>query len=80
MRVTIEFEANGAAFEGVLALGSLAYVLKQAHRKVLEQCDRPHATVCDAPEEADKLRDSHGNVIGSVRVEREAINDGDDIV
>jgi hypothetical protein len=67
MRIIIEFDTDTAAFDQPNKYVEVQHILERAQHKIIEQMDRAPA-VCDSPEEADILRDHHGNVIGSVEV------------
>ncbi len=69
MRITIEFETSGSDFEAQGVPLGAANVVRAAALKVEEILERTPVTVCDAPEEADLVRDANGNVIGRIRVE-----------
>jgi len=70
VKVKIEFDTDNAAFEGEGLGLELARVLGRARLNILSQMARRPGCVCDAPESADKLRDSNGNTIGTVEVTR----------
>jgi hypothetical protein len=69
MKVSIEFECGDDALSTDFE-NEVRYVLDRAKYKLVEQFDRVPATVCTAPEAADKLLDSNGNTIGFVRLEK----------
>lgn len=69
MKVFIEFECDNADFEDSFE-GALRCVLSSCITKVLKQRSRS-ASVCTAPEAADKLYDVNGNTIGYVRLLKE---------
>ncbi len=76
MKVTIEFDCSNAAFSGEdfsddLFLEEVSHILAQADWKIRSQFYRPPASVCTAPESADKLIDSNGNTVGTVILKRE---------
>jgi hypothetical protein len=68
MKIIIEFECDNAAFEGWLFQREVLRILLDAHRKIGEQLSRKEGCVCTALESADKLLDSNGNTVGSVKV------------
>lgn len=70
MKVKIEFSTNNAAFEYGFE-EELGYILHQATQKLFEQRRRDPATVCDAPESADLLKDTNGNTVGTVQLVEE---------
>lgn len=65
MRVIVEFDVDNDAFRHN---DEFAQVMDQALDKILKQLKRNVATVCTAPEEADKVRDSNGNVVGRILI------------
>ncbi len=68
MRVLIELNTDTAAFDEDLS-AEMFVVFEQAYAKVLEQkARRTTGVLCTAPEEADKLRDSNGNVVGKITI------------
>lgn len=73
MKVTIEFTTDNDAFEEDL-LGETKRILTQALRKIEAQLEREPGCVCTHPESTDKLLDSNGNTVGSVRAVREIGN------
>lgn len=69
MHIFIEFHTDNAAFED----DGRAYItdaIMQSVLKIEAQMRRPEGCTCTAPEAADKLLDTNGNTIGSVRLER----------
>lgn len=68
MRVHIEFDCDTEAFKYLH--DEIIYVCTKAARKIERQTLRSDGCICTAPEEDDLLRDRHGNIIGSVRVEK----------
>lgn len=71
MKVTITFETGTAAWVDEGFGWQLRHVLEQVEGKVMRQLTREPGCVCDAPEADDKVIDSNGNTIGSVKVEDE---------
>lgn len=69
MRVKLEFNMDSHAFEDEDLDVALAFMFRQARRKIIEQLARP-AALCTAPESADKLLDVNGNTIGSIQVDQ----------
>jgi len=69
MKIIIEVECQGAAFDNFEY--EIHRILNQAEHKILQQRDREPATICDAPEAADKLLDVNGNTVGTVRYEKQ---------
>jgi rubredoxin len=67
-KVTIEVTLAGSAFDRQPMI-ELEHILLRAVGKVEEQLARRGGTVCAAPESADKLLDTNGNTVGTVRVE-----------
>lgn len=72
MRVTIEFETDNTAFSDDFT-AELNHVLYSAEMKIWAQRRRKPATVCTALESIDKLLDTNGNTIGTVRIEKQRI-------
>lgn len=77
MKVIIEFECDNDAFVGDddweqdlidTFYTEVGNVLEQAREKIVEQRRREDGCVCTALESADKLLDSNGNTVGTVRV------------
>lgn len=68
MRITIDIRKEGDALVNDFGQ-EFARIMRGVPGKVLAQLARDPATVCNAPEEEDKLRDINGNVVGSLRVD-----------
>ena len=68
MKVVIEFEITGTAFEDDLG-GQLYDFGAQITSKILAQMARDPSVVCDALEVDDKLIDLNGNTVGTIKVE-----------
>ena len=66
MRIKIDFCCDNAAFEDDL-FAEIEYLLYQIPEKVRQQLARKPC-VCTAPESADKLFDSNGNSVGSLKI------------
>jgi hypothetical protein len=74
MKLIIEIEMDNDAFDFVgggefNAAHELSRILRDVPNKMVAQLRRP-ASLCDAPEAADKLLDINGNTVGSVRLEK----------
>lgn len=67
MKITIELETDNAAFEDDFRF-ELKQILNQAFSKILSQKKRKPCK-CTAPESIDKLLDTNGNTVGSVRAQ-----------
>ena len=68
MKIVIELETDNAAFEDDFRF-ELKQTLNQAFNKILSQRKRKPGCICKAPESIDKLLDTNGNTVGSVRVQ-----------
>lgn len=68
MNLTIKIDLDNAAFEDDM-IGELAQVLRSCVGKTIAQLERPDS-LCDHPEAADKLLDSNGNTVGSIRLRK----------
>lgn len=68
MKIIIEIDTSNAAFEDHGLGNELMFVFTRAKNKIIRQLERP-PSLCDAPEADDKVQDSYGNTVGSVRVE-----------
>lgn len=69
MKVTIEIEMKGTAFEGQ-PFDELSRIIRTAERKARRQSARSDECICDTPEADDKLYDINGNSVGFVRLEK----------
>jgi hypothetical protein len=67
MKMVIEINCDGAALHDDIT-GELPRILLNATGKIYEQLDRDGRCICEAPEAADKLLDSNGNTVGTVKV------------
>ncbi len=70
MRITVVFETDNSAFDGADFYPEVRRVFKQARKKVQQLRER-RPVLCSAPEAADLLKDSNGNTVGTVKIERE---------
>lgn len=71
MKVSIEFDCDNAAFEDNFE-AEMGNTLFQVIYKIQQQLDRNNKGVlCTHLESADKLLDSYGNTIGTVKVNTE---------
>lgn len=78
MKIVIQFNTDGDAFIGDddwdadlvdTFYNEVGNVLEQAREKIMRQRHRAEGCVCDALEADDKLLDSNGNTVGTVRLE-----------
>ncbi len=67
MKVMVEFTCDGSAF---VHNDAFSQIMDQVLDKIWTQLKRPIATHCTSSEEADKIRDYNGNIIGSLTVEK----------
>jgi len=74
MRVLIEIDCRNSAFDHLE--DELARILSLCSAKIARQLERDPGCVCEAPEADDKLLDSNGNTVGTIRVEREGEDHG----
>jgi hypothetical protein len=65
MKVIIEIVLDSDALQYV---GELSRILTTVEGKVTVQRGRSSTCLCDAPEVSDKLLDTNGNTVGSVRL------------
>ena len=70
MKIAIEFDASGDTFDEHLFTQEVWLTLNKAVSKIKEQKGLHVAGERDSLEEVTVLRDSDGNVIGSVRLEK----------
>lgn len=67
MKIIIEIDCTDDAMMSD-PIGELERILQTVPRKFEEQYGRAPGCLCNAPESADKLRDSNGNTVGSLTV------------
>lgn len=67
MKVTVKMELDPAH---ILDTGALEWIIVSLIWKIRQQHERP-PSLCDAPEDADVIRDPNGNIIGSVELEED---------
>ena len=67
MRLNVQIDMSGAAFDGDFSR-EFTRCLEQAAHKAIYQMTRVPATHCTHPEAEDKILDSNGNTVGYVQV------------